>query len=359
MQRRFLEYGLPIARIEAFPALLSYPGPHRPVLELVDASNASEVLFAAGLAEPVVAEDATSETGWATHPYLGYSPAGEETAELVYANYGRPEDFEVRAPGAPFYRRGEHTHQPADANKTNMCQVLAAANVEVAGRIVIVRYGLCFRGLKVMNAQNRGAVGVLIYSDPAEDGYVRGETYPEGPWRPEFGVQRGSSAFMSLCTGDPVRAASGQSVKEVGGVGGSVIRARGRAVRVLAPSQVVERITNHPSGFGFGPPLVQICGYDTEELRPSIPALPISYGDARPLLQSLEGPSAPPDFQGGLDLPSYRLGPSPHSRVHMRTFNRELVSDIWNTIGVLPSTAYGRPADRLVVLSNHRDAWVL
>lgn len=94
---------------------------------------------------------------------------------------------------------------------------MADAGVEVAGRIVIVRYGKCFRGLKVKNAQDRGAVGVLIYSDPAEDGFGKGKVYPEGPWRPEFGVQRGSSAFMSLCTGDPARAASAQSVKEVGG----------------------------------------------------------------------------------------------------------------------------------------------
>lgn len=96
-------------------------------------------------------------------------------------------------------------------------QVLADAGVEVAGRIVIVRYGRCFRGLKVKNAQDKGAVGVLIYSDPAEDGFKKGKVYPEGPWRPEFGVQRGSTAFMSLCTGDPARAASALSVKEVGG----------------------------------------------------------------------------------------------------------------------------------------------
>lgn len=108
---------------------------------------------------------------------------------------------------------------PTQSNPTqpeNNQQVLAEAGVEVAGRIVLVRYGRCFRGLKVWNAQERGAVGVLIYSDPAEDGFAQGNTYPEGPWRPEFGVQRGSSAFMSLCTGDPARAASAQSVKEVG-----------------------------------------------------------------------------------------------------------------------------------------------
>lgn len=96
VQRRFQEYGVPIARLEAFPALLSYPGAHRPVLQLVDADNTSRVLFAAGLAEPVVAEDVTSDTFWRNHTYLGYSPAGEATAELVYANYGRPEDFDVR-----------------------------------------------------------------------------------------------------------------------------------------------------------------------------------------------------------------------------------------------------------------------
>lgn len=96
VQRRFQEYGLPIARVEAFPTLLSYPGARRPQLELVDAVNTSSVLFAAGLAEPVLEEDPTSDTKWRNHTYLGYSPAGEATAELVYANFGLPEDFDVR-----------------------------------------------------------------------------------------------------------------------------------------------------------------------------------------------------------------------------------------------------------------------
>lgn len=195
------------------------------MLELVDATNTSDVLFAAGLAEPVVEEDPTSDTFWRNHTYLGYSPAGEATAELVYANYGRPEDFDVRFGfglvcclllWGGIWRRGDaRTHQFPTTNKRTT-QVLAEAGVEVVGRIVLVRYGRCFRGLKVWNAQERGAVGVLIYSDPAEDGFAKGKTYPEGPWRPEFGVQRGSSAFMSRCTGDPARAASRQSVKEVG-----------------------------------------------------------------------------------------------------------------------------------------------
>ncbi len=354
VQRRFQEYGVPIARIEAFPALLSYPGPRRPVLELIDAFNSSHVLFTPALGELVLEEDPTSDTVWRNHTYLGYSPAGEATAELVYANYGRPQDFDVRECDTTGCLC---TCVQCDSDASPQCihpsneltsqQVLAAAGVEVAGRIVIVRYGRCFRGLKVMNAQERGAVGVLIYSDPAEDGFAKGDTYPDGPWRPEWGVQRGSSAFMSLCTGDPARAASAQSIKEVGGVGSI---GQGKRRETTSPAGW---ILNSPSP----PTHTQICGYETDELRPSIPALPISYGDAKPLLERLEGPEAPADFQGGLYL-KYHLGPSPSTVVRMQTHNREFTSDIWNVIGVLPSPDYGTPRDRLVLLSNHRDAWV-
>lgn len=295
VQEKWQSYGIKDAHIEALPALLSYPQQdQRPSLELLGVTALSgggtvnEVLFEASLAEPFLPQDPTSDNWLRNHTYLGYSPSGDVTAELVYANYGTPDDF----------------------------QVLESAGIEAEGKIVLVRYGHCFRGLKVMNAQSRGAVGVLIYSDPNEDGFKAGETYPDGPWRPSFGVQRGSVQFLSLCPGDPARAASTSGTTE------------------------------------------ELCGYKPEEVRPKIPVLPISYGDAEPFLKSLEGSTvAPAFFQGGLNM-TYHLGPSPTSQVHFATHSEETISDIWNVIGVVPSKHYGTPRDRLVVLGNHRDAWV-
>lgn len=108
-----------------------------------------------------------------------------------------------------------------------------------------------------MNAQARGAVGVIIYSDPEQDGFVVGPTYPDGGWRPASGVQRGSVQFNSLCAGDPARAAADKSVED-------------------------------------------ICGFSEDELKPSIPVMPISYEDAEPFLRAIGGSVAPEGFQGGL-----------------------------------------------------------
>src|SRR5208283_367487 len=108
-------------------------------------------------------------------PYNGMSPSGDAEAQVVYANYGSPEDFDK----------------------------LKQMNVDVRGKIVIVRYGQNFRGVKAFVAQERGAAGVIIYSDPKDDGYYRGDAYPKGPWRPASGVQRGSVGFMFQFPGDP------------------------------------------------------------------------------------------------------------------------------------------------------------
>lgn len=174
--------------------------------------------------------------------------------------------------------------------------------------------GQCFRGLKAMNAQQRGAVGTIIYSDPELDGYVRGPVYPDGPWRPSTSVQRGSAVFNSLCAGDPSRSASDKSVEE-------------------------------------------ICGFSLEELVPIIPVMPISYGDAEPFLRALGGAPAPQGFQGGLDF-TYTVGPSPSSvAVRLVVENEEHVGPVWNVIGTIPGTLPEKE-DQPVVLGNHRDAWV-
>jgi len=125
------------------------------------------------------------------HTFNSYSPSGNATAPVVYANFGLPEDFSA----------------------------LEAAGVSVKGAIALMRYGKCFRGLKAMNAQAAGAVAALIYSDPEQDGYAVGSVYPDGPWRPKTSVQRGSIQFISICAGDPARAYAphGKSVEEVCG----------------------------------------------------------------------------------------------------------------------------------------------
>jgi N-acetylated-alpha-linked acidic dipeptidase len=108
-------------------------------------------------------------------PYNGMSPSGDVEAEVVYANYGSPEDF----------------------------QKLAQMKIDVRGKIVLVRYGQNFRGVKVFVAQEHGAAGVIIFSDPADDGWKRGDKYPQGPWRPDTGAQRGSVGYMFQFPGDP------------------------------------------------------------------------------------------------------------------------------------------------------------
>lgn len=190
---------------------------------------------------------------------------------------------------------------------------LASINVSVVGKIALARYGTVFRGLKVQNAQAYGAIGCLIYSDPIDDGFTRGKVYTDGPWRPETGVQRGSVLFLSRCSGDP---------------------------------GMIER---DPT----------ICGYDTADLIPSIPSLPISYGDALPLLQGLQGVPPPTSWIGGLNV-SYFLGSNGASTiVHLVTEMEYQTTVLWNVITTIPG-AHPNPevAKQQVIIGNHRDAWV-
>ncbi len=157
------------ARIEEFDALLPYPTERR--LELVAPKR-----FVASLAEPVVAADPDSADEGQLPTYNSYSASGDVTAELVYVNYGIPPDYEK----------------------------LAELGIDVKGKIVIARYGKSWRGTKVKVAAEHGAVGCLIYSDPRDDGFFKGDVYPKGPYRPPLGVQRGSVMDMPLYTGDPL-----------------------------------------------------------------------------------------------------------------------------------------------------------
>jgi N-acetylated-alpha-linked acidic dipeptidase len=219
-------------------------------------------------------------------PYNGMSPSGDVEAEVVYANYGAPEDFDK----------------------------LKQMNIDVRGKIVIVRYGQNFRGVKSFVAQERGAAGVIIYSDPFDDGWRRGDKYPDGPWRPDTGVQRGSIGYMFEFAGDPTTP--------------------GIASLPLLPDS--KRT----------PP-------EQSAQLPKIPTTPLSYHDAWPILQNLAGPDSPREWQGALPF-TYHLGPGP-VKVKMHLRQDYQYRTIWDVIGKIPGSEY---PNEWVVAGNHRDAWV-
>jgi N-acetylated-alpha-linked acidic dipeptidase len=219
--------------------------------------------------------------------FNGASPSGDVTADVVYANYGTLADFKK----------------------------LAELGIDIKGKIVIVRYGSNFRGVKVYIAQQYGAVGVLIYSDPADDGYAKGDAYPRGPYRPASAVQRGSVQFLPIHSGDA--------------------STPGIASTMDLPDSARE--------------------LDRSKMnQPAIPANPLSYKDASPILEALDGPDTPRDWQG--DLPfTYHLGGTGAVKVHMHLEQDYQLRTIWDVIGKIPGTD---APDAWVVAGNHRDAWV-
>jgi N-acetylated-alpha-linked acidic dipeptidase len=224
------------------------------------------------------------------------SPSGDVTAEVVYANYGTLADF----------------------------RQLAKLGVSVKGKIVIVRYGENFRGIKTYIAQQYGAAGVLIYSDPADDGYFRGDMYPRGPYRPETGVQRGSIQFLPIYPGDPTTP----------GVASTLDLPDSKRIPI-------DKLQNN---------------------QPSIPTNPLSYHDAAPILKALAGAETPRDWQGALPF-TYHLGDggtNPNTRkvtVHMHLDEDISLRTIWDVIGTINGTDSAQK-DSWVVAGNHRDAWV-
>ncbi len=223
--------------------------------------------------------------------FNGSSASGDVTAPVVYANYGTLDDFNQ----------------------------LRKLGINVRGKIVLVRYGQNFRGIKAYIAQQRGAAGVLIYSDPADDGYDRGDKYPRGPMRPDSAVQRGSVQFLPLYPGDP----------ETPGIA---------STPDLPDSQ---RITD-PAKMN----------------QPSIPVNPLSYKDAAPILEALDGPNVPHAWQGGLPF-AYHLGGAGAVTVHMNLKQDYQLRTIWDVIGTIePDPSSKEDPDAWVVAGNHRDAWV-
>jgi len=266
------------AHIETFMVL--YPTPISTTIELV----APEPIKLGGQ-EPPLAEDPTSNNPGMLPPYVAYQGDGDVTADLVYVNYGLPEDYEE------LERRG----------------------VSVKGKIAIARYGGGWRGLKPKLAQDHGAIGCLIYSDPEDDGYRQGDTYPKGGMRPDFGVQRGSVADMTLYPGDPLTP----------GIGAT---------------KDAKRLTREES-----------------KTILKIPTLPISYGDAVQLLSKLGGPQAPGSFAGALPI-TYHVGGDGKTQVHLAVESDWSLKPAYDVIATLKGSEY---PDEWVVRGNHHDGWVM
>ena len=273
---RFKSWGWD-AHIERFDVL--FPTPVERVVELVAPTK-----FTAKLQEPALGGDPTSSQQKEQLPtYNAYSIDGDVTAPLVYVGYGAPADYEE----------------------------LDRQGISVKGAIVIARYGQTWRGIKPKVAAEHGAVGCIIYSDPGNDGFAGGDVFPNGPMRPDNGVQRGSVADMPLYPGDPLTP----------GVGATP----GAKRLTVAQSPTITKI----------------------------PVLPISYGDAQPLLAALRGRVVPQRMRGGLPM-TYRFGPGP-ARVHLKVKSDWKTRPIYNVIATLKGSSV---PDQWVVRGNHHDAWV-
>jgi N-acetylated-alpha-linked acidic dipeptidase len=274
--KKFLEWGWS-ASIETFSVL--YPTPREVMVEMVAPTR-----FVARLTEPPIAGDSTSSRTKQELPaYNVYGADGDVTAELVYVNQGMPDDY----------------------------QELDRQGVSVKGRIVLARYGGGWRGLKPKLAYEHGAVGCVIYSDPHDDGYGAGDSYPKGGYRPRDGIQRGSVQDMVLYSGDPLTP----------GVGATADANR-------LPIQDAKTILK-------------------------IPVLPISYAAAEPLLAALGGRVAPAGWRGGLPL-TYHVGPGP-AKVHLKVLSDWNQKTLYDVIAVLRGA---QEPDRWIVRGNHHDAWV-
>jgi len=273
---KFKEWGLD-AKIETFDVL--FPTPKERLLEMLEPTH-----FAAKIEEPTVSVDPTSSQHDEQLPvYNAYSIDGDVTAPLVYVNYGVPDDYEQ----------------------------LDRLGISVKGAIVIARYGGSWRGIKPKVAGEHGAIGCLIYSDPRDDGYAAGDTFPEGPYRPKDGAQRGSVMDMPVYPGDPLTP----------GVGAT------KDAKRLALSDAVTLT--------------------------KIPVMPISYGDAQPMLAALKGPVAPMAWRGGLPI-TYHVGPGP-AKVHLKLkFNFD-IKTIYDVIATIPGSTF---PDEWIIRGNHHDAWV-
>ncbi len=272
----FKEWGWD-AHIETFSVL--YPKPISETLELVGPQK-----FTATLQEPPITGDSSATaTDPALPDYVDYQSDGDVTAGLVYVNYGMLDDYKM----------------------------LQRLGVSVKGKIVIARYGGGWRGLKPKLAYDHGAIGCIIYSDPAQDGYSIDDPYPKGPMRPSHGVQRGSVLDMGLYPGDPLTP----------GVGAT---ADAKRLKIADATTIMK-----------------------------IPTLPISYADAQAFLAALGGPVAPQPWRGALPI-TYHVGPGP-AVVHLAVKSDWQLRPIYDVIATMKGSTW---PDQWIVRGNHHDGWV-
>jgi N-acetylated-alpha-linked acidic dipeptidase len=266
------------AHIERFDVL--YPTPISTTVELVTPKH-----VALGGQEPAIPEDPSSaHLAGALPPYVAYQGDGDVTAPVVYVNYGMPDDYDA----------------------------LEQRGISVKGRIVLARYGGGWRGLKPKLAQEHGAIGCLIYSDPADDAYAQADVYPRGGGRPDSGIQRGSVADMPLYPGDP-----------------------------LTP------------GIGSTPGAKRLTRAEAKTLL-KIPTLPISYRDATWIIAALDGPLVTGKERGALGL-AYHWGGTDAVKVHLAVKSDWSLKPVYDVIAMLPGTTY---PDQWIVRGNHHDGWV-
>ena len=287
---KWSEFGIPQADIVSYDVYLNYP-----VAAGLSLLDKGVTLFKATLEEDVLAEDPTTGLEDRIPVFHGYSASGNVVAPFVFCNYGTYADFED----------------------------LQEAGVELEGKIALIKYGGIFRGLKVKRAEELGMVGVVLYSDPGDDGETTEENgyaaYPDGPAKNPSAVQRGSVEYLSVAPGDPTTI--------------------GYPSKPGAPRQ------------------------STEGKIPSIPSIPISFREALPFLKALNGygpnASSLPDswHGGGLGYKGveYSIGPTPDSvTIHLVNEQEYVTTPAWNVIGVIN----GSLSDEVIVLGNHRDAWI-
>jgi N-acetylated-alpha-linked acidic dipeptidase len=262
-------------RIETFYALMSTPKERR--VEMLAPSA-----YRASLEEPAIPGHTPADVAGSLPPYNVFSRDGDVTAEAVYVNYGLREDYER----------------------------LAALGVSVKGRIVVARYGRAFRGIKPRLAGENGAIGALLYSDPADGGYAQGVVYPEGPFMPPAGYQRGSVLDITRFTGDP-----------------------------LSPGQGATREHRPPSA-------KQIAAAASK-----VPVLPLSARDVQPILAAMTGPVAPPEWRGALPI-TYRLGGN--VKLRLQVAQDWTIVPLHNVVARLEGSAW---PDEWILRGNNHDAW--
>ena len=272
---KFKEWGFE-SRVETFEVLVPFPKIRK--LSMVAPEKLELKLF-----EPAVEGDRSSEMTKDVLPgYNAFSADGNVTGELVFVNYGLNEDYEE----------------------------LNRMGIDVKGKIVIAKYGRSFRGIKPKIAHEQGAIGCIMYSDPKDDGYVVGDVYPVGPYRNEFGIQRGSVLDMPARPGDALTPG-------------------------YAATKDAERLSINEASTIM-----------------KIPVMPISYADALPLLKAIKGPVVPDSWKGGLPI-TYHIGPGP-AKVNLHLEFDWSLRTAYNPVGRMKGSVY---PDEWIMRGNHHDGW--